>query len=224
MSSTLDIVAENVAVAGATIVDVGCGTGEVVRWLAAQGARAIGLDTLAMLLQARSGERTGREEYVCGTAAQLPFGAATADCVLYFASLHHVPAGLVGEALRECRRVLKPAGRAVFVEPVALPGSYYEIVRLAEDEAEVQRAAYAAIRAAAGAGFEEIKEESFYLERSFADYIQCTNTFVDDPATRARAIAAARLVTERRAAAAGLGFDAYRYRSTCRLNVLEKSC
>jgi 2-polyprenyl-3-methyl-5-hydroxy-6-metoxy-1,4-benzoquinol methylase len=36
-----------------TVIDIGCGTGELVRWMNSKGAYAVGLDTAAMLMKAK---------------------------------------------------------------------------------------------------------------------------------------------------------------------------
>lgn len=222
LDSAWEVVAENVTLAGARLVDVGCGTGELVRWATPRGAHAVGLDTPEMLARAVSVPKVGGETYLAGAAQQLPLGDRVADCLVYFASLHHVPPARLDEALAECHRVLRLGGRAVFVEPVALPGSYYEIVRLAEDEAGIQKLAHAALGRAAGSRLGLLKEELCFLERSFEDYERCLQTFIADRAVRQQALAEARVITQHHADDAGVPFEAFRYRSTCRLTVLER--
>jgi SAM-dependent methyltransferase len=207
-----------------TVVDVGCGTGELVRWLTGQGARVTGVDTAAMLAKAESVvPKAGREAYLIGSAEKLPIEAGRVDIAIYFASLHHVAFERLGEAMRECARVLKPGGHAVFVEPVARPDSYYEITRLTGDEVEVQRHAYLAILGGRALGLVPVSEEHFYFERSFLDFEQIVATFVDDEAGRPEILAQARAITARRAFADKVPFDDYRYRSTCRMNLLGKN-
>jgi ubiquinone/menaquinone biosynthesis C-methylase UbiE len=207
---------------GRTIIDVGCGNGDTVRWLAGQGARVIGLDNREMLAKAQSLPSRGNEEYVEGGAQKLPFADDSADIILYLASFHHVPVESMAEAARECRRVLKNGGRAVFVEPVYRAGAYSELTSLVEDESDVQKKAYAAIAALAGLGLAMEKEELFFLERSFADYVHLAEFFVEDEIRRNTILDRARKITERFSAAAGLDFADFRYRSICRLNILLK--
>ena len=205
-----------------TIVDVGCGNGDTVRWLASQGARAIGLDTPEMLAKARQVPPWGTEEYIEGEAQKLPFADKSADAMLFQASFHHVPAEAMTAAALECRRVLKNGGRTIFVEPVYRAGAYTEITRLVGDEEEIQKKAHATIVSMAGSGMTMEKEEFFYLERSFADYIHLLELHVDDVIGRAAILARARKITEDFSAAAGMDFADFRYRSICRLNVLVK--
>jgi ubiquinone/menaquinone biosynthesis C-methylase UbiE len=206
--------------AGMTVIDVGCGNGDSVRWLAAQGARATGLDCPEML--ARAASPAAGETYVSGVAQSLPFADACADLILYQASFHHVPPGEMERALGECRRVLKVGGRAVFVEPVYRAGAYTELTRLVEDESEVQKKAYEAIVSQTTMGLVMAAEEFYFLERSFADYERLVDFFVADPSRRPGIVASARKITEAFSAAAGLSFDRFRYRSICRMNILRK--
>ena len=205
-----------------TVIDVGCGSGDTVRWLAGRGARVTGLDSPEMLAKARAGQPGSSEEYVAGGAQKLPFADGSADIILYQASFHHVPVAAMPDAIRECRRVLKNGGRAVFVEPVYRAGAYSEITRLVGDEEEIQKKAHAAIVSLAESGMPMEKEEFFYLERSFADYVRLLEFNVDDAARRAQIFDQARMITERYSAAAGVDFTAFRYRSICRLNILGK--
>lgn len=207
---------------GLSVIDVGCGNGDTVRWLASQGARATGLDGAEMLARARAKPPAGGEEYIAAGAQKLPLADESADIILYQASLHHVPPAEMAPALAECRRVLKKGGRAIFVEPVYRAGAYTELTRLVEDESEAQKRAHAAIIAQAAMGMTMETEELFFLERSFADYGHLVDFFVADAGIRSEIMARARKITEELSAASGVGFDQFRYRSICRLHILRK--
>ena len=208
--------------AGKAAVDIGCGTGDFVRWMTEQGAAATGVDSVEMLARAAEAPRIGDEKYLVGTAQDVPLENGCADAALYLASFHHVPAKEMRRAVEECGRILKPGGTAIFVEPVGETGSYYEVVRLVEDERDIQAKAYEAIKAAGNAGLRMTGEGMYYLERSFQDYIRLLDLFVGDAAARIDIAAAARAVTERLCRAADTPFESYRYRSICRMNILEK--
>ncbi len=205
---------------GKTIVEIGCGTGELARELTARGARVIAVDREAMLAAAAAAPRAGNEQYVAASGESLPVREGCADLVLYIASLHHLPSERLDDATAECRRVLRRGGRAVFIEPVYRRGSYTDLTRLVEDERAAQRLAYEAILRASSAGLEMLVEEPFFIARSFADYEQLIATFVEEPAKRPAILRRAKAITARRAAAETLPLEAYRYRSICRLNIL----
>ena len=223
VDSIAELLGEAVPLAGRTVVDVGCGTGELVRWLAGRGAKVTGVDTPAMLARARAEPPAGQETYLQGGAEALPLPDQTVDVAIFDASLHHVPAERMRDAIAECARVLHPGGHAIFIEPVAEPGSYHDLTRLAGDETEVQRLAHAVLLEATAQGLQPETEELFYLSRSFADYEQLVTVFVEDEAHRADCLAQARRETGRRAVEAGVAFDDVRYRSICRLDVLRRS-
>ena len=198
--STAAILFEHVEPKGKTVVEIGCGTGELARELTVRGARVIAIDREAMLAVATAARRAGNEQYVAATGESLPIRAGSADLVVYIASLHHLPAGRLDDAMAECRRVLKRGGRAVFLEPVYRRGSYTDLTRLVEDEREVQELAYRAILRASSADLEMVVEEPFFIARSFADYKTLIATFVEEEAKRAEVLERAKAITVRRAA------------------------
>lgn len=222
VESVGEVLAEHVSFEGKVVVDVGCGPGDLVRWMVGRGATAVGVDTPAMLEKALAGPLAGGERYLPGGGEALPLADRSADVVVWVASLHHVPAERMRDAVCETARVLRPGGEAVFVEPVAEPGSYYEITRLVEEETEARRLAQEAIRAAPSAGFEAVHEGFFYFERSLADYEHLLDVFVDCAEERVRCLAEALRIAERLAAAGGVDLTELRLRSICRLSLLRR--
>lgn len=104
-------------VAGRDVLEVGCGGAQCSRWLAARGARVVGLDLSAgMLRGSPSGTRPPGPALVQADARALPFAEKVFDlaCSAYGA----VP--FVGDPeriMREVARVLRPGGRWVFAIP-----------------------------------------------------------------------------------------------------------
>jgi ubiquinone/menaquinone biosynthesis C-methylase UbiE len=92
-------------------LDLGCGPGDVGRYLLDRGVPVVGLDlSTAMLLAARS--RAGLFP-VRADMRELPFADGSFSLAVAFYSLQHVARAQVGIALREVRRVLVPDGVVV---------------------------------------------------------------------------------------------------------------
>lgn len=103
-------------VAGRDVLEVGCGAGQCARWLAGQGARAVGIDLSAGMLDRgrRLNRATGRDVPLSRADARaLPFADASFDlaCSAYGA----VPfVADPDRVMAEVARVLRPGGRWVF--------------------------------------------------------------------------------------------------------------
>lgn len=106
---------------GATMLDYGCGGGRFSIVLARRGARVFGVDISPQLIaQARAtaakcGLDGNTPQFVTGDAQHLPFPDALFDYVVGNGALHHLD---LDKAYAEIARVLKPGGRAVFMEPM----------------------------------------------------------------------------------------------------------
>jgi SAM-dependent methyltransferase len=102
--------------AGARVLEVGCGAASCSRWLAAQGAFPVGLDLSGGMLRqaALAAERTGvRIPLVQAGAEQLPFVDGSFD--LACSAFGAVPfVADPARVMREVARVLRPGGRWVF--------------------------------------------------------------------------------------------------------------
>lgn len=128
----------------ARLLDLGCGAGHVAFQLAPLVAEVVAydlaqdmLDTVAAAAAERGLDniRTGR-----GVAERLPFADGLFDGVVSRYSAHHWSD--VGQALREVKRVLRPGGRACFID-VAAPGlplldTHLQCVELLRDTSHVR--------------------------------------------------------------------------------------
>jgi SAM-dependent methyltransferase len=100
---------------GGTIVDLGCGPGDLVAELSRRlkEVRITGIDVSpSMLLWAgRHATADGRVKFLAGDAAELPFNDASVDLLVSTLSMHHWsdPA----DAFAEIDRVLRPGGVAL---------------------------------------------------------------------------------------------------------------
>jgi ubiquinone/menaquinone biosynthesis C-methylase UbiE len=99
--------------AESTIIDLGCGPGQVASHIAQVGHRPVGLDlTPSMLAVAR--RREPRLALVCGDLLVLPIRSSSADAIVAFFAIHNLPRNVLPAGLAELRRVLRRAGTLVF--------------------------------------------------------------------------------------------------------------
>jgi ubiquinone/menaquinone biosynthesis C-methylase UbiE len=109
----------------ASILDVGCGTGEHLKRALRHGLKASGVEPApAMLAIARRNVRDARIEG--GVATSLPFGDCEFDAVIMIEVLRYLDRADIEQALREARRVLRPGGRLLvtLVNRWSLDGFY----------------------------------------------------------------------------------------------------
>ena len=222
INSDYEILKEYIQYEDEIIIDVGCGTGELVRWMTSQGITATGIDVAEMIEKARGFSNIKNEEYIIGTGEQLPLNDDFADVITYIAGFHHIPSTQMIQALKECRRVLKSKGKAIIIEPIAKKKSYYEIIKLVEDEAEILNYAYKILKKSDEVNLRFVREEIFFLERSFQDYINLLNIFVDSESKKKAIIEQARKKTQKLCEMSGNNFEEFLYKSIARLIVLEK--
>lgn len=103
-----------------TVLDYGSGAGDNTILLANHGAYVIGVDispeqSLVAEERARIHGFAENVEIKVGSAHELPLEDDSVDIVFGMAILHHLDLEL---SSKEIHRVLKPGGRAIFMEPV----------------------------------------------------------------------------------------------------------
>lgn len=103
-------------VTGRDVLELGCGSAPCARWLAGQGARAVGLDiSMGMLQRGRAAMAASGPTVplVQAGAENLPFADASFDIVCSaFGAVPFVADS--ARVMREVARVLRPGGRWVF--------------------------------------------------------------------------------------------------------------
>ncbi len=104
---------------GMSVLDVGCGRGEILRNTAKLGARVHGIDyaSVAVELSRKLAVQQAEEEHTIGvyqaSALYLPFDTASFDRVLMLDIVEHLYPEELATALAEAQRVLKPGGRII---------------------------------------------------------------------------------------------------------------
>lgn len=154
ITDELELLRRLVPLAGARVVELGCGKAELARRLLERGLVAsVQAFEVDIVQHARNlaDPHLVNLQFLSGGAEAIPLDDGCCEVVLMLKSLHHVPIPLLDQALREIRRVLVSGGHLYVSEPV-YAGEFNEIVRLFHDEGEVRAAAQAALRRAAGDG------------------------------------------------------------------------
>ena len=101
-----------------TVLDYGCGSGDNTVLLAQRGGKVIGVDISPELIEVaekRMAANALTADLRVGSAHDLPLEDNSVDVVFGMAILHHLDLEL---SAKEVHRVLKPGGRAIFLEPV----------------------------------------------------------------------------------------------------------
>jgi ubiquinone/menaquinone biosynthesis C-methylase UbiE len=98
--------------ARSTIIDLGCGPGQVAGHAVRTGHRPIGLDlTPSMLAVAR--RHHPHVPLACGDLLALPIRSSSVDAIVAFFAIHNLPRDVLPTGLTELRRVLRRAGTLV---------------------------------------------------------------------------------------------------------------
>ena len=128
--AVLQLAEEEVGNPGA-ILDVGCGTGRLLRSASQRfpGAKLLGVDAaIEMVKQAQKSTPDGTIQFQQATAEELPFPDGSFDLVISTMTFHHWQNQ--GRGAAEVARVLTPDGRWLLAEFV--PSGFMKRVRSAE--------------------------------------------------------------------------------------------
>jgi ubiquinone/menaquinone biosynthesis C-methylase UbiE len=153
--------------AGARILELGCGGGEKTRSIAEAYPDATILALEVDRIQHEKNRTISdlpNVRFEAGGAENISGAGDRFDIVFMFKSLHHVPLEHLDRALSEIRRVLVPGGMAYISEPI-FEGDYNEMLRLFHDEEKVRTAAFEAVARAVGSGRMELVAQIFFKTR-----------------------------------------------------------
>jgi SAM-dependent methyltransferase len=167
---------------GMRVLDVGCGTGETLRWLAdaiAPDGLTVGVDLAASHLRTAHAALSGNIALLQADLRRTPLAAGTFDLVWSVNTMNHVTNPLA--ATRGLAYLLRPGGRLAFGQSSFLPDMYFAWdARLERVTTEAVRAYYrdryrlseedlTAVRALGGllreAGLCKVGVRTFVIER-----------------------------------------------------------
>ena len=174
-----DLLARSRLNAGDRLLDLACGTGIVARTAAKMGIAATGGDINEDMLSVAR-ERSDGIDFRQADAQALPFADETFDAIICQQGLQFFPDKRAAAA--ECRRTLRPGGRAIFCTAQALDENPLMSAQVTAFGAALGVEAAASIRAVCAfadagathalfkdAGFERIAVEQVVLDLHAAD-------------------------------------------------------
>jgi ubiquinone/menaquinone biosynthesis C-methylase UbiE len=166
-----------------TLLDATCGTAHTALTFAPHVAHVVALDLSASMLEQgrKLAEARGisNVEFRQGDAERLPYPDASFDIVTTRLGAHHIPNPLT--ALREFRRVVRPAGRLLISDVVSFSDptidTHYQAIELLRDPSHVRdHTVEEWLAMMEQAGFHSDVAHRWEIYIDFASWIQRMNT------------------------------------------------
>jgi SAM-dependent methyltransferase len=148
---------------GASVLDVGCGTGRWLRRYSARGFEPVGVDATEGMVK-RAAASGLKCPLIVGLAQSLPFADASFDLASAVTVIQHLPPASQTDALKEMARVLRPGGHLLLLELIRGKGPHI-FARHPKDW----------IEQASLAGFSLVDwrgQEYLVLDRAFVGFVQ----------------------------------------------------
>ena len=114
---------------GDSVLDVGCGTGEVtvLAKMRAKNGKVYGIDPAPEMITVARKKAARKKldiDFRIGVIESLPFADSSLDVVTSSLMMHHLPEDLKVRGLAEIYRILKPGGRLLIADFMRPTGSF----------------------------------------------------------------------------------------------------
>lgn len=170
-NSDLSKIEKFVQLDGKAFLEVGCGDGQLAAAMADKAAIVTAIDPDVARIEAARRQFKGAN-FLVGSGENLHIEAGSFDIVLFSYSLHHQDCA---KALAEAKRVLRPGGRILIVEP-ASDGEFTQFVSVFEKD-EITRIRKT-LTYLISDRFKILRQDEYYVPYSFKDEHELYNYFM----------------------------------------------
>ncbi len=101
---------------GMNILDIGCGTGSLLKLYQEARCKVTGIDSSPSMLNICERKLDGLGEIHFGNASNLPFSDESFDLVLSVITIHEMSPEVRSSVMKEAKRVLKKSGRFIIYD------------------------------------------------------------------------------------------------------------